>query len=79
MARQKTQAKVTPEAAVYIPSLSGQGYWVYHGRIDDLYVDFGKWRRSPGSNDLTDTLDAILSGKTPAPRRTRAIGCYIEE
>lgn len=75
----KTNAMVTPEAAVYLPSDSGDGQWIYHGRINDLYVDFGKWRRNPTSNDLTDTLDALLAGQIPELRRTRAIGCYIEE
>src|SRR5215470_14739036 len=44
-----TGAKVTPEAAVFVPApsgapgdLVGTGRMVYRGRIDDQYVDFGK-------------------------------------
>ena len=71
------QANVTPEAAVFIPGKAGPGSWVYCGRIDDLYVDFWKWRRAPSSNDLTNILDKVLAGETIEPTRTRAVGCYI--
>lgn len=75
----QAEARVTPEVSVYRPSASGPGTWIYRGRIDDLYVDFGKWRRKPTQNDLTDTLDKILRGDPVVARRTRAVGCYIKE
>ena len=68
-------ATVTPEAAVWA---EGSGL-VYRGRIDDLYVDFGKQRVEPSQRDLREVLDAILSGEIPPFRSTKAIGCYIEE
>jgi len=71
----KSQARVTPEAAVF----NAKGELIYHGRIDDRYVDFGKERTEPTRHDLADTLKALLDGK-PAPQRTvRAIGCYIPD
>lgn len=73
------EAMVTPEVSVYLPGASKEAPWIYRGRIDNLFVDFGKWRHAPTENNLTDTLDAILADKPLEPRRTRAIGCYIAE
>jgi hypothetical protein len=71
----KSQVRVTPEAAVF----DAKGVLVYHGRIDDRYVDFGKERTDPTRHDLADTLRAVLEGK-PAPQKVvRAVGCYIPD
>lgn len=66
-------ATVTPEAAVF----DRQGRLVYHGRIDDRYVDFGVDRPTPTTHDLDEAVAAVLAGR-PAPRpATPAIGCAI--
>ena len=66
-------ATVTPEAAVFAPG----GRLLYRGRIDDLYLGFGKRRNAATRHDLRDALDAVLAGHAvPAPR-TEAIGCFI--
>ena len=67
-------AGVTPEAMV----LSHSGMH-YRGRIDDLYVDFGKRRTVPSRHDLRDAIDAVLAGQPVAVHNTRAIGCFIPE
>ena len=67
------QARVTPEAAVFLPG----GKLVYHGRIDDRYADLGKERAKPTKHDLIEILEAIQEGKTPALQVTKAIGCSI--
>lgn len=67
------QARVTPEAAVFVP---GKG-WVYRGRIDDRHVDFGKKRASATQHDLRDALRALADGKPVSTNVTRAVGCYI--
>ena len=67
-------AEVTPEAAVF----DGKGLLVYRGRINNLYADFGKKRAKPTQHDLRETLDALLDGKPPAKRITKAVGCYID-
>jgi hypothetical protein len=70
-----SQVRVTPEVAVFVagPKL------VYHGRIDDLVVDFGKARAKAGSHDLEAVLAALVEGK-PLPReKTKAVGCYISD
>lgn len=67
------EATTMPEAAVFLHDTL-----VYCGRIDDRYVDFGKARPEPTSRDLQEVLLRIAAGETPEPRRTKAIGCYIE-
>ena len=68
------KASVTPEAAVFDP----KARLLYHGRIDNLYADFGKKRFKPTQRDLRDTLDALLAGKRLAKRTTEVVGCYID-
>lgn len=69
----RTGATVTPEAVVLSPS----GKLLYHGRIDDRYVAYGKQRQQATTHDLRRALDAILQHKPVTPAATRAIGCYI--
>lgn len=66
-------ARTTPEAAVFVG-----GQLVYRGRIDDRYVDFGKSRAAAEHHDLDKVLAAVMAGKIPAFRETKAIGCAIE-
>jgi hypothetical protein len=69
------QVRVTPEAAVF----RANGELLYHGRIDDRYVDFGKERAAATKHDLEDILQTILAGKPIHPSSTRAVGCYIAD
>jgi len=71
----KSGAKITPEAAVFDP----KGNVLYRGRIDDLYVDFGKQRAAPTVRDLDQALEAILAGKPAPPASGPAIGCFIAD
>ena len=66
-------ANVTPEAAVFDAS----GQLVYHGRIDDRYVDFGIDRREPTTHDLADAVTAVLAGAPVAHPVVPAVGCAI--
>ncbi|HWB20114.1 MAG TPA: redoxin family protein [Phycisphaerales bacterium] len=68
-------ATVAPEVAV----VSADGDILYRGRIDDLYVDYGKKRMTASTHELRDALDAIGSGHTVSVARTTAVGCYIPE
>ena len=70
-----TGARVTPEAAVFVPG----GNMIYRGRIDDRYVDFGKARLAPSTRDLEEALEAALEGKPVTRPTTRAVGCVIED
>ncbi len=69
----RLEASTVPEAFV----IARDGQTKYRGRIDDTYAAWGKKRREPGSHDLRDALEAVLSGKAVASPTTKAIGCYI--
>lgn len=69
------KARVTPEAAVF----SARGELLYHGRIDDRYIDFGKYRPEPTVHDLEDALRAVVAGKPVKIPSTRAIGCFLAD
>jgi hypothetical protein len=68
------RVQVTPEAAVFLPD----GRLVYHGRIDDQFVDLGVKRPAPTRRDLQEVLDEILAGKPVSHPETRAVGCLIQ-
>ncbi len=68
------QVQVTPEAAVF----DGKHRLLYHGRIDDLYRDFGRARPTATTHELEDAVQAALSGKTPPPNTT-GVGCFITD
>lgn len=71
-----SQAQITPEAAVF----DGQRRLVYHGRIDNLYEDFGHWRTAPTTHELAEAIEAARSGKgLAAARAVPAVGCYISD
>lgn len=67
-------ATITPEAAVFV-----SGRLVYHGRIDDRFVDFGVDRPAPTRRDLDEALSAVLAGKPVPHPVTQAVGCYIAD
>lgn len=69
----RAQALVTPEAAVF----DRGGRLVYHGRIDDRYVDFGVDRTQPTTHELDDALAAVLAGRPVARASVPAVGCAI--
>ncbi len=71
----ESQVKITPEAAVF----DANERLVYHGRIDNWYVDFGRARSAATTHELDDAIQAALSGKFPPVRVTDAIGCYISD
>jgi thiol-disulfide isomerase/thioredoxin len=71
----ESRAQITPEAAVFDAS----GKLVYHGRIDDLYVDIGRARPAPTTHDLDDAVQAALRGKSLSAEAKPAVGCYISD
>lgn len=70
-----TGAQVTPEAVVF----AANGHQVYRGRIDDLFLDFGKSRTEPTTHELADAIEAALAGRPVAQPETKAVGCYIAD
>ena len=70
-----TNVLVTPEVAVFDRSRRE----VYHGRIDDRYVNIGVERPAPTRQDLLEALTATLSGSPVKEASTQAVGCYIAD
>jgi thiol-disulfide isomerase/thioredoxin len=70
-----THAQFTPEAAV----LDSKGALVYHGRIDDLYVSFGRARSAPTTHELQEAIEAAIAGRSPAHPEVPGVGCYISD
>jgi hypothetical protein len=67
------KASVTPEAVI----IDRQGTIRYRGRIDNRYAALGKPRQQTTVHDLTDALDAVLSGRPVQNAETKALGCFI--
>lgn len=71
----QSAAEITPEAAVF----NANGQLVYHGRIDNLYQDFGHTRRSATTHELAEAIEAAIAGKSLSGNATPAVGCYISD
>ncbi len=71
----QSHAQITPEAAVF----DANRRLVYHGRIDNLYEDFGHARRSATTHELADAIEAAIAGKTLSGNAKPAVGCYISD
>lgn len=66
----KLGAEHTPEVFF----LDASNKLVYHGRIDN-----NKDQSMVSKSELTEALDAVLSGKTVAVTETAAVGCTIKK
>jgi thiol-disulfide isomerase/thioredoxin len=64
---------VTPEAAVF----DKDGRVLYHGRIDDRWVNFGLSKPEPSRRDLVDAVNAMLAGKPVPGPGGPAVGCSL--
>jgi len=69
------KATIAPEAAVF----SGDGRLVYHGRIDNRYVELGKAMIAPTRHDLEDAIKAAITGRPLAIASAPAIGCSLSD
>src|SRR5258708_22026609 len=56
----QSQAQITPEAAGF----QAHRPLVYHGRIDNLYEDFGHARKSATTHELSRALESAIARKT---------------
>jgi len=69
----RAKASITPQAVV----IGREGEIRYRGRIDNLYVAFGKRRPRATEHDLRDALDAVLERRPVRKVETEALGCFI--
>jgi thiol-disulfide isomerase/thioredoxin len=68
-------AEITPEAAVF----NRESRLIYHGRIDNWYVEFGRSRPAPTTHELSNAIDAAIAGKAVAESAVKGVGCYISD
>lgn len=68
-------ATAAPEAAVF----DSAGKLLYHGRIDDRWVNPGTARPAARTHDLEDAIAAVLAGRRPARAATPAVGCSLAD
>ncbi len=66
-------ATVTPEAFVF----DRQGKLVYHGAVGNSRNPTTKESEAVG-DELTAALEAVLSGASPEPAKTKMFGCTIK-
>jgi thiol-disulfide isomerase/thioredoxin len=66
-------ATVTPQAVV----LNKAGLMLYRGRINDLFLEHGRSRKAPTTEDLRIALDQVLAGRPVKVAQTPALGCSI--
>jgi hypothetical protein len=71
----RARVTITPEAAVF----SADGKLLYHGRIDNRYVELGKAMASPTRRDLEDAIAAALDGRPQPEASAPAVGCYLAD
>lgn len=69
------QVHITPEVAVFLPD----GRSVYRGRIDNRFAEIGQARPAATQHDLSDCLEAIVTGASIATPETEAVGCFISK
>ena len=71
----ESRAQTTPEAAVFDASRK----LIYHGRIDNLFEDFGRARPAATTHELEDAIRAAIDGKEVANASVPGVGCYISD
>jgi len=67
-------AEITPEAFL----IAQNGEPLYHGAIDNWAISLGQKRLTITENYLEDALTAHLQKEEINPKRTKAVGCFIE-
>jgi peroxiredoxin len=69
----RTGVILTPTAVILSPA----GELLYRGRIDNRYLDFGKYRDAGVKSDLRLALDAVVAGLPVAEKYTKPVGCAL--
>lgn len=71
----RAHVTTAPEAAVF----DSENHLMYHGRIDDLWVNPGISRPVARVHDLEDAISAVLGGRPVRLAETHAIGCTLAD
>jgi alkanesulfonate monooxygenase SsuD/methylene tetrahydromethanopterin reductase-like flavin-dependent oxidoreductase (luciferase family) len=71
-------ARVTPEAAVLAPTeTDGTLRVLYHGRIDNRYIQIGQQRPNATQFDLERAIEDVLQNRPVHPPDGPPVGCGI--
>ena len=63
----------TPEAFL----CTGDGRVLYHGRVNNLFEDYGRMRPEATVHDLRRALDEVLAGRPVSRPFVRPVGCHL--
>lgn len=69
------QAAVTPEVIL----LTSDNKLIYKGAIDNWLEELGKPRAKISANYLRDAIGHALNHQSPGIKRTKAVGCLIND
>jgi hypothetical protein len=74
-----THTKVTPESAVLVSEHAGRETLrtIYHGRIDDRYIQIGEERPKATQHDLERAIVDVLQHRSVQQPDGPAVGCGI--
>jgi len=68
----------SPDRSTEAFVLDDQGVLRYRGAVDDQY-GIGYTKEAPSRNYLSDAIDSLLAGRSPAVKATVAPGCAVEK
>jgi len=68
------KASITPEALL----IGKNGETMYQGAIDNWAISLGQKRQRITEHYFDDALSAYLAGEPINPKKTQAVGCFIE-
>lgn len=68
------EAEITPEAFL----ITENGESIYKGAIDNWAISLGQKRQTITERYLENALNAHLTGGEINPKKTQAVGCFIE-
>lgn len=68
------KAEITPEALL----IGKNGEALYQGAIDNWAISLGQKRQTITERYLRSALSAHLNGEEINPKKTKAVGCFIE-
>ncbi len=73
------RASITPEVAVLVPEQSAAEQFrvLYHGRIDNRYIQIGLQRPSPTRFDLEQAIEDVLQHRPVQQADGPPVGCEI--
>ena len=70
-----SDATITPDAALF----TANGRLIYHGRIDNWFVEMGRARSAPTTHDLEEAIETAVKNPNASLPSAQPVGCYISD